>query len=208
MSMELVPKQGTRGCQFGEVLKLGVGDSRSAVFRASTPALDRHGTVVRSEGIRTDNFQRNPVFGWGHDLYDGASIRSIIGRVIGFDQTSEHLDVEVEFATADVNPDAEMAYRMVKGQYLSMVSIGFMPINAGFQTVEGRELYVYDEVDLLEVSLVPIPANPEAEVIRHALERQYLTPPSEPEADAGVQALRQARMNMEVRTAFRSFQGR
>src|ERR1041384_3669685 len=114
--------------------------SRVRSFRASTSALDRHGTIVLPQGIRTEKFDKNPVFGWAHNLYgtalDGApSIDSILGRVISHRKTKDAFDIDVEFATADVNPKADTALKLVDGGYLSAVSIGFIALS---QTEEQR----------------------------------------------------------------------
>ncbi len=139
-------------------------------FRASTPAVDRHGTVVRPDGIRTDQFEKNPIFLWGHDGYGGLmkpDPESVIGRVVGWEKGPEAFDVDVEFAPAEANPKAEMAFRLVKSGFLNTVSIGFLPIKWHEERVPGEAgaeevRTVYDEVELLEVSLVPVPSNPEA----------------------------------------------
>jgi len=188
---------------WGRVLKMaGDEESRAVTFRASTPTRDRHDSIVMPEGIQTANFEKNPIFGWGHDVYDSSSMSSIIGKVTGFHRSAESFDVDVEFAPADVNPAGEMALRMVRGEYLSMVSIGFMPIDAGFEVVDESEVFIYRRVDLLEVSLVPIPANPEAEVIRNAIQQKYLNGPPSHEADSGLEALKAARVDLEIRRAF------
>lgn len=139
-------------------------------FRASTPAVDRHGTIIKPEGIRTETFAKNPVFLWAHDGYGGLikpDPESVIGRVVGWEKSQEAFDVDVEFAPAEANPRAEQAFRLVKSGFLNAVSIGFIPIRwheEEIMTPNGdREMRtVYDEVELLEVSLVPVPSNPEA----------------------------------------------
>ena len=145
-------------------------EGRVVRFRASTPAVDRHGTIVRPEGIRTEKFAKNPVFLWGHDGYGGLvppDPESVIGRVVAWEKSPEAFDVDVEFAPAEVNPRAEMAFRLVKAGFLNAVSIGFLPLRWHEERVPGEGgaeevRVVYDEVELLEVSLVPVPSNPEA----------------------------------------------
>jgi HK97 family phage prohead protease len=154
-----------------------IRSDRVISFRSSTPDLDRHGTRIMPEGIRTENYDRNPIFIWGHDGYGslmggGPSIESIIGRTLRHEANRNGFDHEVEFAPADVNPKAEMALRMVKTGFLNSTSIGFepkrwhedQPLARG-----GPPILVFDEVDLLEVSLVPIPSNPNAQALARAL---------------------------------------
>lgn len=155
----------------------GLKSDRIVSFRSSTPDLDRHGTRILPEGIGTDNYDRNPVFLWGHDGYGGLmggpDIESIIGRTISHAKSRDGFDHDVEFAPASVNPKADMAYKMVRTGFLNSTSIGFEPRSfteekrAAGET--GPPIIVFDAVDLLEVSLVPIPSNPNAQALARAL---------------------------------------
>lgn len=154
----------------GAVLRQPADGSRVIKFRASTPRVDRHGTVVRPEGINVEDFSKNPVFCWGHDAYGGGifggapDMESVIGRVISYDRSPQAFDVEVEFATADQNPKAERAFRLVKGGFLNAVSIGFIPLKwEDAQKGEGdAPVRTFTEVSLAEISLVTIPSCPDA----------------------------------------------
>ena len=91
-----------------------------------------------------------------------------------------HLYQRVLFAT-DVNPMARIAYGLYKGKFLNAVSVGFIPLRwengdgedgirntqhepRSVSTRAGSEKFRrrYLEQELLEVSAVGIPANPEA----------------------------------------------
>lgn len=159
-------------------------NDRVVSFRSSTPDLDRHQTRILPEGIGTDNYDRNPVFLWGHDGYGGLlggpDIESIIGRTISHSKSREGFDHDVEFAPASVNPKADMAFKMVRAGFLNSTSIGFEPKSfveekrAAGET--GPPIIVFDSVDLLEVSLVPIPSNPNAQALARALATGNLDP--------------------------------
>lgn len=144
-------------------------------FRASTPAKDRHRTRVLPDGIDTKNFRRNPVFLWGHDGYGGfetPKMEHVLGRVIKLDQSSTALDIDVEFLAADVNPLAEMALGMINAKALNAVSIGFIPREIKREKdADGsdRNVPVITKSELLEVSLVSIPSNPEALLIARSM---------------------------------------
>lgn len=154
---------------------------RVVSFRSSTPDLDRHGTRVLPMGIQTENYDRNPIFLWGHDGYGGLvggpSIESVIGRTIGHQKSREAFDHDVEFVPADVNPKAEMALRLVQLDFLGPTSIGFEPKRFHEEAQQrgaapdAPPVVVFDEVDLLEVSLVPIPSNPHAQALARAMYR-------------------------------------
>src|SRR5690625_252278 len=150
----------------GGALLRAAEEGRVVAFRASTPALDRHGSRILPLGIRTEAFERNPVFLWGHDGYGRPDPQAVIGRVICHRKSPQAFDIEVEFAPEAANPRAEQALRLVRAGFLNAVSIGLVPLRsheerAGAGT-GGKSVLVYDEVELLEVSLVPIPSNPEA----------------------------------------------
>ena len=147
----------------GGTLLRAAEEGRVVAFRASTPALDRHGSRILPQGIRTEAFERNPVFLWGHDGYGRPDPQAVIGRVIRHRKSAQAFDIEVEFAPEAANPRAEQALRLVRAGFLSAVSIGFVPLRSHEERLPGgKTVLVYDEVELLEVSLVPIPSNPEA----------------------------------------------
>jgi HK97 family phage prohead protease len=160
------------------------GEDRQVRFRASTPALDRHGTIVKPEGINTEKFDSNPVFLWGHDGYGGFTPpepESVIGKVTDYERSEEAFDIDVEFTPEGVNPRADMAYQLVKAGFLNAVSIGFIPSKYHFEEGEGRDVLVFDESELLEVSLVPIPSNPEAVALVRAIARHSAIPNGTPD---------------------------
>ena len=137
-------------------------------FRASTPDVDRQGTIIKPNGIKTETFDTNPVFMWGHDAYGGPSgspaLENVLGRVVKYKRSEEAFDVAVRWATEEENPRTQMAKNMVRGGILNAVSIGFIPNENRITTksIEGNDIPVYEETELVEVSLVPIPANPNA----------------------------------------------
>jgi HK97 family phage prohead protease len=165
-------------------------ESRKVRFRASTPTIDRHGTIVRPEGISVKNFKKNPIFLWGHDGYGsmfggGPEMENVIGKVTDYERSKEAFDIDVEFAPAEVNPKADLAYKLTKSGFLNTVSVGFSPIETSVEKVaradsdEKVDVLVYDRSELLEVSLVPIPSNPEALALVRSMAQEVndTTPP-------------------------------
>jgi phage head maturation protease len=70
----------------------------------------------------------------------------------------------VEFAV-EANPMARIAYALYQGRFLNAVSVGFIPLrweNGDARTGQPAFRRRYLEQELLEVSAVGIPANPEA----------------------------------------------
>ena len=165
------------------------GDSGAAVldFIASNDALDRCGEIIDPSGWQLGNYRRNPVFQNAHQYGDILFTlgKALITEVRAGDPGAErealrgpHLFQRIEFAV-EVNPIARVAYGLYRGKFLSAVSVGFIPLRwvnadgsehaagqggpggrASRSTLPFRRKYV--EQELLEVSAVGIPANPEA----------------------------------------------
>ncbi len=131
-------------------------------FLASSQALDRCDEMIHPAGWRLDNYRRNPVFQNAHQYGDiiftlGKALLTEVREVGG----RPALFQRVEFAV-EVNPMARIAYGLYRGKFLNAVSVGFIPIrweNGGADAGYRRR---YLEQELLEVSAVGIPANPEA----------------------------------------------
>jgi HK97 family phage prohead protease len=141
---------------------LGRRDDGLTWFRASTDAIDRHGTIVKPGGLDLANFKKNPVFLWGHDGYAVPDIQNTLGIVADVEQTRKRLDVGVKWAPHE---RAQLAEKLVDGKFLRATSIGFYPDYDSITVEEmegGKRVPVYHRGELLEVSLVTIPANPEA----------------------------------------------
>lgn len=131
------------------------GDSRCVRFVITTDSPDRERDVVTTPGIDTKNYERNPVVLFGHDY------KSLpVGRCVSLVRSDNNITAMVEFATADLNPMAEQVYRMVKGGFLKATSIGFRPTKWAYN--EERKGVDFAESELLEFSVVPVPANAEA----------------------------------------------
>lgn len=140
-------------------------------FRASTDAIDRHQSIVIQKGIDFRNF--SGAFLWGHDSFKGMfgggpEIKNNLGKVIHKSITkfmrgnkpAVATDIDVRFS--EVNPFAVMAQGMVREGILGNTSIAFIPISHKKEEIKGKEIRIFDKVELLEISLVPVPSNPEA----------------------------------------------
>ena len=136
-------------------------------FVASTATLDRFHEVIEPSGWRLDSYRSNPVFQNAHNYGD---ILFTLGKALVTEVRSvgerQGLCQRIQFAV-DVNPVARVAYGLYKGGFLNAVSVGFIPLrweDGGCPAAQGapapRRRYV--EQELLEVSAVAIPANPDA----------------------------------------------
>ena len=142
-------------------IKVGDGDSREVSFKISTKAVDRERDVIDPDGWDLKNFKKNPVVLFGHD--SGSLPIAKAKRTAAKDGA---LVSVAEFATAEMNPLAEQVFLMLKNKFLRAASVGFLPSEWNFD--EKRAGVNFLKQELLEFSIVPIPANPDALAEAHA----------------------------------------
>lgn len=131
-------------------------------YRATTAAQDRQGEVVTVDGWEVENYRKNPVILDAHQ-YDG--IEHILGRSVEIRQTPEGLEADVIYSR--VSPKGALAERLVEEGMLGAVSVGFRSLERARGTSAGEPLK-HTRKELLEISMVPVPANHEAMRIRAA----------------------------------------
>ena len=133
--------------------------SRTISFVCSTDAVDRDSDTIKQSGWKLNSFLRNPVILWAHDSgsFPIAKARNV--RVAG-----GALRADFQFVPADIplaGPVAECAYQLYTRGFLSAVSVGFLPTDWAEQP-NAAGGFDFLRQELLEVSCVPIPSNPEA----------------------------------------------
>src|SRR5947207_3414448 len=128
--------------------------AREFEFKASDPTLDRMDERIRSTAWELAAFRANPMLLLQHDH------AKPIGEVsqIGVDARGALVGRAV-FAPEGVSEDADRACRLVKAGVLKTVSVGFRPLA---YVPNGEGGVDYTSVELLEVSIVSIPAHPGA----------------------------------------------
>jgi len=128
-------------------------------FIATDETVDRYNEVIRLDGWQLDNYRANPVV---VDSHDYSSITRILGNSPDVKITDGKMINRVRFALD--NPLGAMAYKMAKGGFIKSQSVGFIPIEwtRGKGATEPDRIYTKQE--LLEISLVSIPANPGATI--------------------------------------------
>lgn len=177
-------------------------EGRRMTFVASDGSRDSHGTVLNPEGWNLERFNANGIIGYQHKVYGGYQDTdnpdNVIGKGRAYTEDGK-LMVDVEFEPAEINPLAEKIYRKLQFGSLRAVSVGFIPIGTG-HFGEGdeayrkdNETYYFEGQELLEVSVVNIPSNPNAlrkdidddefmKGVREEEERRLAAPAAEPEA--------------------------
>lgn len=143
-------------------------ESRSVRFIASDESVDRYGDIVRSSWNLAP-FKKNPVFLWNHSY--GVPP---IGTVEPVEVIGKRLVATTKFAAAGVSEFADQLFRLVRAKVLRAVSVGFTVNPDQVQRIEDDDGawtggYIYNEPELLEISLVAVPANPKALAVGRAL---------------------------------------
>jgi hypothetical protein len=131
-------------------------------FIGSDDSLDRYDETIVASGWRLDNYQKNPVFQNSHKYGD---VIFTLGKALETKVVNNALVQRIEFAT-EVNPMAKLAYGLYRGGFLNAVSVGFIPLKWENGTEASKRANgtgyrrKYLEQELLELSAVAVPANP------------------------------------------------
>lgn len=133
-------------------------ETRTIEFIGSTATKDRYGDVIVQSGWELANFVRNPVIPWGHDYG-----MPPVAKAVEVGIREEGLFFRAQFASADEYAWADTIYKLYKGGYLRAFSVGFIPKEWEMKKdEEGYAYFVFTKCELLEVSCVTVPANPDA----------------------------------------------
>jgi HK97 family phage prohead protease len=145
-------------------------DTRTVTFVASDGSRDSAHTVLNQAGWDLKRFNSNPVIGYNHEVYgawDTKDVDFVIGKGRAYVEDNTLL-VDITFEPKEINELAEKVYQKILFGSLNAVSVGFLPIGKGAwgKGEEGpgeeRETYYYAGQELLEISVVNIPANANA----------------------------------------------
>lgn len=155
---------GLRGGLHCEVKDVSSGDNIIIDFIASDSSVDRYNEVIDQSGWLLDNYRKNPVV---PDCHDYSSVGKILGRSISVNVVNGQLVNRVEFCMD--NPLGAMAGKMARGKFINSESVGFIPLEwtngAAAGVGQGNQPdRTYTKAELLEISLVAVPANPGATI--------------------------------------------
>lgn len=157
-------------------------------FKASTEIEDRDDDIIRADGWKIDTYKTNPIILYMHQRTLPAVARCVN---IFIDKLNKQLVMDVKFPTLEeLSTDIEhvhdhakfsdMLYNMYVNGYMNTVSVGFMGIKFSRRTdqpdvPEYARGILFEEQELLELSLVTIPANPDAQMVRSAMAKGLIT---------------------------------
>ena len=128
-------------------------------FTASQELVDRNGNMVVIAGMDIKNYKANPIVLWNHNSEDLP-----IGRATKVFKKDKVLTANIEFA--DENPQAVVVEKLVNAGFLKTVSIGWASDYDSIEYVEDKkaksQYRKINKSELLEISVVPLPANTKA----------------------------------------------
>jgi hypothetical protein len=145
-------------------------DTRTVTFVASDGSRDSAHTVLNQKGWDLKRFNANPIIGYNHEIYgawDTKDVDFVIGKGRAYVE-DDVLLVDITFEPKEINELAEKVYQKILFGSLNSVSVGFLPLGKGHwgegeeAPNEARETYYYEGQELLEISVVNIPANANA----------------------------------------------
>jgi HK97 family phage prohead protease len=132
---------------------------------ASDSSIDRDGEIIDPAGLDTTNYERNPVLLYAHDYRSDP-----IGKTIAIKKDGSRVLFTPQLAI-DISERAKMYFQMIKEGVLNAFSIGFIAKEwTDRANADGSSTRIFTKTELLEISLVPVPANPNALV----LAREYV----------------------------------
>src|SRR4029077_1744638 len=121
----------------------------------SDASLDRYGDIIEPEGWVLENFHRNNIALFGHassfPIGNWDNVRVEAGRLIG----------DFVPAAAGTSPRVDEIVSLIKQDVLKATSVGFLAIES--IPLDPKDPYGgkrYTRQELLEVSVVSVPANP------------------------------------------------
>jgi HK97 family phage prohead protease len=134
-----------------------IEEKRQLGVTITTRERDREGDIVEPSGLNFENFLKNPVVLWAHDTSS-----TPVGKVCSISVFKDRVDAVVEFADTEHGREC---FRLYRDRYLNAWSIGFIPRKWEPLTPtedDPRKGFHISEAEVIELSAVPVPANPSA----------------------------------------------
>lgn len=146
------------------VYKAGAANGDGMEFVLSDATVDRYGDIVEPDGWDLRNFKKNPIALFGHSsgfpIGTWENLRVEGGKLIG----------RLKLAALGTSARIDELIRLVEQGILRAVSVGFRPIDS--DPIDPKQPWGaqrYKKQELLETSLVSVPANPSAIALAKSL---------------------------------------
>jgi len=139
-------------------------DVENGIYEAmiTTEAPDRTGDIVRATGAQINDYMKNPIVLWAHQ-YDMPPVAKALSITV---MPGQGLKAVFQFPPLGTSPDADTIHKLWAGGFLNATSIGFIPLIA--TDIKGADgggwmpPQDYQSWEMLEFSIVPVPANQDA----------------------------------------------
>ncbi len=132
---------------------LATVSARQIKVIASDATPDRMGDILEPSGCVLANYKRNPIVLAQHNY------EAPIGRCVTIAVEGGAVVATIEFPPEGTSALADEYARLAKGGVLSAVSVGFLPLAR--KPLDGGG-WRYTAWEMLELSIVSVPANPSA----------------------------------------------
>lgn len=124
---------------------------------ASAETKDRDGDILVADGADLSAYRKNPVVLWAHD-YKALPV----GKAIDIQSVSgKGLKARVQFAPMGIDPHIDAVRQLWAGGFLNAASVGFIPTQSEPHADKAAG-FRFTKWQLLEFSIVPVPANADA----------------------------------------------
>ena len=161
-------------------IKAAEGESRLLDFKISTASVDRYGDTVALDGWELKFFKQNPVVLWMHN-----NDMLPVGKASKVRVEDGALKASVEFTPEGLVKYNDIVFEMLKTGFLSATSVGFIPHKYAFVDQPDRAFGIdFLEQELLEFSIVTVPANADALIEGRGIEPAAVIPDTEVPAKA------------------------
>ena len=133
-------------------------------FILSDATPDRFGDIVEVEGWQLDQFRRNPIALFAHDK------TFVIGKWADLKVTDKELRGHLQLAPPGTSPRIDEIRRLIEADILRATSVGFVPLE--HEPINPKDPWGgmrFLKSELVETSLVAVPANPNALAVAKSL---------------------------------------
>lgn len=129
-------------------------------FVASSEAVDRYGDIIAADGWDLRAFKKNPIALWQHNASQP------IGNWQDVRVEDDRLIARLVMVKPGISSIADMLRGMVEERVIRAVSVGFRPTGKAEPILDSKGQPTgglrFTKQELMEISLVSVPANPEA----------------------------------------------
>lgn len=156
-------------------------DGILSVAVATDDSVDRDGERIDASGWDFNNFLKNPVLLWAHNYREEP-----LGKVVSLVRDGSRILFRAQFAVG-ISETAKRIFEFYKEGVLNSFSVGFIPREwKDERGNDGEVVRTFTKTELLEISAVPVPANPNALVLARGMSEDAETFLRKEMKDAGI----------------------